>query len=667
MTPRESDPTGRRVSSPGPTISACLIVRDEEARLADCLASIRNWVDEIIVVDTGSADRTLEIARQFDVRVFELPWRDDFSAARNYSIDQATGDWIFIIDADERFDESDLALVLDPIRADRFAVLAMDVFNEYGDSDTRRTYSNSIRFFKRNLGLRYEGIVHNALNLPPDLPVLRTSARLRHLGYGLSKAEMKRKYARTHSLLRRQLDKNPDDVFALFNYAELLRGANPEVSTEHALEIERAAGRVLELVPGDDPHRGHLHLMCLNQLTATFISRKNLTRAREYCQRALDIRFDYLDGLIHLGMIEYGDRNYRAAVEAFERYLEAQRVYRSVDEAGPIILTYPMSRDLAHNNLGNLYTLLADTEKARLHYIAALETNPRFGQTAVSLGRLFLAEGDWTRAERFFNHQLDYSGPNLEARLGLAAAAENDGREEAAREQLEKSILEFPDSPVPRLELGRMFLRQRRDDEALAVLTEVLAGAKEPGNIEARIADNCFEMERFDLARQYYELALERTEPDYDLFNNLGNCFFKLGNWSEAEAQYLRSIRISPDLAPAHRNLGLTMARQNRLGEALESLANYLALEPEDYRVRRLAGDLARESGDFRAAITYYERVLDQAGVDEAALLGLSESYFLAGHKDAALKGYRQLLEVNPAVKLARHRVRELSEALPPV
>jgi len=84
------------------TVSLCMIVKNEEAYLADCLASAKPFVDEMVIVDTGSTDRTVEIAQRFGANVFHFPWCDDFAAARNESLRHASGDWILEVDADER-------------------------------------------------------------------------------------------------------------------------------------------------------------------------------------------------------------------------------------------------------------------------------------------------------------------------------------------------------------------------------------------------------------------------------------------------------------------------------------------------------------------------------------------------------------------------------------
>ena len=83
------------------TISLCMIVKNEEAVLARCLDSVRDAVDEIVIVDTGSTDRTKEIARGYTEKVFDFEWIDDFSAARNYAYAQATMDYQMWLDADD--------------------------------------------------------------------------------------------------------------------------------------------------------------------------------------------------------------------------------------------------------------------------------------------------------------------------------------------------------------------------------------------------------------------------------------------------------------------------------------------------------------------------------------------------------------------------------------
>ncbi|RPI67925.1 MAG: glycosyltransferase family 2 protein, partial [Geobacteraceae bacterium] len=92
---------------PGGSVSLCMIVKNEQSHLARCLRSVKPLVDEMIVVDTGSSDRTQDIAKIFGAKVFEFPWNNDFSKARNFSLSKAAGNWILVLDADETISVKD--------------------------------------------------------------------------------------------------------------------------------------------------------------------------------------------------------------------------------------------------------------------------------------------------------------------------------------------------------------------------------------------------------------------------------------------------------------------------------------------------------------------------------------------------------------------------------
>jgi glycosyltransferase involved in cell wall biosynthesis len=87
-------------------ISACTIVKNEEKNIERWLAGVRSFADEIIIIDTGSTDNTVALAKAGRAVVKHFPWRNDFSAAKNFAIEQAHGDWIVMLDADEYFDEN---------------------------------------------------------------------------------------------------------------------------------------------------------------------------------------------------------------------------------------------------------------------------------------------------------------------------------------------------------------------------------------------------------------------------------------------------------------------------------------------------------------------------------------------------------------------------------
>src|SRR5262249_30700920 len=100
---------GNVASSHARAVSLCMIVRNEERELHDCLAPVAELFDEIIIVDTCSTDATKDVAARFTRHVFDFPWRDDFAAARNEALRHASGEWIFWLDADDRLSADNVA------------------------------------------------------------------------------------------------------------------------------------------------------------------------------------------------------------------------------------------------------------------------------------------------------------------------------------------------------------------------------------------------------------------------------------------------------------------------------------------------------------------------------------------------------------------------------
>jgi glycosyltransferase involved in cell wall biosynthesis len=162
-------------------LSLCMIVRDEEHFLQRCLESVRDWVDEMIIVDTGSSDRTRDIARQFTDRVYDFEWIDDFAAARNYALGKATGDWILVLDADELIASEDLARLRELIEdapKSAYFLTQLNYSNNPFHSDwqpvaEKTPYSEEYagyrpnpicRLFRNDGNIRYHGAIHEVVD-----------------------------------------------------------------------------------------------------------------------------------------------------------------------------------------------------------------------------------------------------------------------------------------------------------------------------------------------------------------------------------------------------------------------------------------------------------------------------------------------------------------------
>ena len=202
------------------TLSICMMVKNEADNLRRCLPSLKGIADELIVIDTGSTDDTMKIAESAGAKVFEHPWENDFSKHRNQSISYATGDWVFIIDADEELFLEDatspdvLKTWLNQLPDDCMsaAVILSDI-----QRNMQAMRFNSVRLF-RNGAVKYDGIIHNTPVITKGKPdaVLCQFVRLNHYGYDLTPEKQAQKRKRTEGLLLKRLEKSPDDVVAIF-------------------------------------------------------------------------------------------------------------------------------------------------------------------------------------------------------------------------------------------------------------------------------------------------------------------------------------------------------------------------------------------------------------------------------------------------------------------
>jgi len=651
-----------RCIEPRPSISACMIVKNEEELLPACLDSIRDWVDEIIVVDTGSTDKTVEIAESFGARVCHHVWEGDFSKARNYSLQYATKDWILVIDADERVPAEDVPIIVRTLVDSSHPIISVNVLNKYEHNRNLTVFLPSVRFFRRELGLQYGGIVHNQLVVPVDGKVYRTGIRIMHLGYGLPADKMAQKKNRTKELLEKQLAVNPDDPFALFNYAQLLRSDSDGFSAENIPIVIASASRAVELTRPDDQVTRHIHLMCLDQLAWAHFFEKKYDTAVQYCRRALEIKPDYLDPMLLLGHIYTQQADFQSAIQAFQRYLTAREKYDPAREADNIILLHLNSQAIAYYSMAMVSELAHDPASAKEYYRRTLALDPNYLAANENLGRLLLAEESYEEAQECFMRQLQDGRGSAGAILGLAEIHECRGDFDKAIRQLQLLINQRPGSTEIFIRLGRLCLLCGDDQEAEDWFERAEAGDEGGVNTLRLIAEAWQNAGHHGRAAEIYGRLVASADASADLLNDLGNCYFRMGDNESAQTHYRKALTLEPTFAPAWRNLGLTLARMNQPREAADLLEKYLAVNPEPTLVEILA-DLHVSAGTPDRAIPLYEQHLQAHPGDLAALYRLSECYLVMGHKDAALIGLKNVVKFDPDYAPAALRIQELESS----
>lgn len=326
------------------TLSICMIVKNEEKNLERCLESLRelmiNVPSELIIVDTGSDDNTVVIAKRYTEKIYHHLWNNNFSDMRNISISYASGKWIFVIDADEELIEPQkLILFLKqsyPKSIVGGALIVKNLTVDNADKDT--VLLNSARIFRNNGGFHYEGAVHN-------MPVFRgriidIEATLNHYGYDSTDQKlMEQKFNRTSILLKYELAKNPDNIYYRF---QLSRTYSMHKDYEQALqEIEQAYQTMTK--NGADNSKKYLYIY--GQLVKSYVQLGKNLKVEEYCSEGVTIEKEYIDLYFYMAEAQNAQEKYEQALENYCQYINLVENFDKLEiKRNPVINHYTLSQ-----------------------------------------------------------------------------------------------------------------------------------------------------------------------------------------------------------------------------------------------------------------------------------------------------------------------------------
>jgi glycosyltransferase involved in cell wall biosynthesis/Flp pilus assembly protein TadD len=512
-----------------PALSLCMIVRDNAATLDAAISSIKPWVDEMVVVDTGSVDGTPAIAEKHGARVYHFPWCDDFSAARNESLRHALGDWVFWMDSDDVIDAAcgqKLRALADQPLAPSPMAYVMQVHCPGAEDGADLTVVDHVKMFRNQPELRFDGRIHEQI-----LPAIRrvegevrwTDVFVRHSGADVSPPGRKRKHARDLRLLELELAERPDHPFTLFNLG---------MTCADMRDYERAAdylGRSILVSPPGDSHVRKAYALLVSSLTES----GRIPAAWETCDKGVTIFPKDAELLFRRGILAHRCGRLREAELAYLAALSGgdERHFSSLD---PGICSFK-----ARHNLAVVYADMGRLADAETEWRRVVNEAPEFAPGWRGLGETLVRQRKYQEAGTESSRLLPHRRLRVEGLMLQAEISKAEAKPDESLRLLEQAISEFPEEVEP---LRRI----------CAALFELGAPARAEGVLQKLV---------------------ERDPGDASARHNLGTVLLQLNRLDEAEAEYRASLQMRPNSPATHQNLGHVLQALGRREEANAAFA----------------------------------------------------------------------------------------------
>ncbi len=541
-------------SNSNPTLSLCMIVKDEEYFLPMCLDSVKDYVDEIIIVDTGSTDNTVEIAKRYNAKIYHHPWENSFSKARNHSLKYATCDWILILDADEEIDKENAhrlkEVIKDPIGSEttqRADLILIPVYSKFNNGKNV-SIANSERLFRNHLGICYEGIVHNTLKYA--VPTKKENIKLYHHGYNQDNEQMERKFARTSELLKEQINRDQEDPaphhYLAVSYLD--RNMNDDCIGE-ALE----AIRLFELQNSNS----QLRLLAYYTASVAYYRKNELTNAEKYAIKSLSFYSEYIDACCLLSSIYFLQKEYSKCVEATVKYLD---LLQSIESDPNSVLSIPYNTlqhaRLAYSRMAIIFFEHEQEQEGSQALRDSINSADRKWEPYLDIARHFAEQGNLKLAKGFLSNGIKENPDN---KYLLYYAAELYTKSDALDNALNcfKTIINFhPDEIPAQYNLGLLLLNKNQYDEAIKAFKSVTDREPEHFNALFNMAIAYDGLGNTSRSKDIYNTLIKINPDNPEVSVKLGSHYLHENDYTRAKEYFFKLLNCEKYLTEAH--LGLS-------------------------------------------------------------------------------------------------------------
>ncbi|MDY7034254.1 MAG: glycosyltransferase [Thermodesulfobacteriota bacterium] len=559
----------------GITISCCMIVKDEEGFLEQCLESVKDHVDEIVIVDTGSTDRTVEIAKKYTDKVYFHSWENNFSKARNQALQYAGCDWIFIMDADEELSQESGPKLRQAVReaggADAIYVNVISIFGN-GNREARH---NSERLFKKNGLIHYEGVVHNRLK--GFISTKSSKIELRHYGYNVEEKKAQEKFLRTTDLLKKQVEEEPDNPMPhhYLGASYLARNQIQEAVKESVLAIDLA-----ERQKNEHP----LYLWTHFNAAMAMFRMGDLEEARKYSLRALTKSSEHLDSYYMLTMIAAEKGDWEDARDFGNNYLKLLQRYKGKPEEAGLVINNTIGEEVSiHLLVGHGFHSEGNYDGMTNSYQRAYEISEKKWQVWWNIGTFHMDR----------SHDLD-----------------------RARHYLNLALQESPDEHDVWYMLAKMYKKLNCQEEETRCLKWLFDHGSEDLVVLIRLASLCVERSSLDDALRASERARRVAPLNHHVLCNLGLVYRERNQIQEAIQVYMEAVENEPNCAEAWISLGEISIELNRLGDARTFFERVLSLRRNPVKVMLYLCEIEIQENNILGLLNWCDLILKELELD---------------------------------------------------
>jgi glycosyltransferase involved in cell wall biosynthesis len=531
-----------QIKNNSPSISVCMIVKDEERFLDKCLQSVKDAADEIIIIDTGSQDSSIDIAKKYTDKVYSHPWKDSYSEARNHYLDYAKGDWILQIDADEELAKEDIPTLLNAIKNPQIDVIMIPIVSHL-DRGQNESLHNLERLFRNNGRIHYEGRIHERLVGYKNLRIY--PVRLIHHGYDLNDQVLsEKKNQRRISLLKQDIEEFPGNPLP-YHY---LSCCYLYCSLFH--ETLKVSLKALELAEKRND-RNSVYLWTRYNAAMAYYKLKDFKNAEAMALSAIAIDKRHLDSYYLLTAVYFEQSKWTEVIKYGNGYLDLSRqIKNKPEDFGTLVANSFNSSWKILTLMGIAYHETNDLMDSCKSFQSALSNVSNPFNALKTIGMYYYNKTLFTQAQEFLKRAFDVDREDMTVKDLLEKIdfrGETDNRPMTAKnkEQLVEKV-NNPDTKDPLVldSLISLYMSECMPDKAMDIIQNHTEKLSVTGSILCKIAVLYIEKGQVESAIKCYTTAIEKDPGLFEAWASVGEIMLGMNKLEDSRIFFERALSL---------------------------------------------------------------------------------------------------------------------------